>query len=111
MKATQRDFASVAARAAGAARVFFFCGPDEAGAQDAAAKILALIQEDRLSAGAHLSAQKIADRLRLSRSPVNDALVRLVHALEAQDPPQFLTPAALRAALEAACRAGGRSVS
>jgi len=39
-----------------------------------AAKILALIQEDRLSAGAHLTAQKIADRLRLSRSPVNDAL-------------------------------------
>ncbi len=37
-------------------------------------KILALIREDRLSAGAHLTAQKIADRLRLSRSPVNDAL-------------------------------------
>ena len=44
-------------------------------------------------------------------TPVNDALVRLVHALEAQDPPQFLTPAALRAALEAARRAGGGSVS
>lgn len=42
-----------------------------------AAKILALIKEDRLSAGAHLSAQKLADRLRLSRSPVNDALVVL----------------------------------
>ncbi|ADP18626.1 bacterial regulatory protein, GntR family protein 57 [Achromobacter xylosoxidans A8] len=39
-----------------------------------AAKILALIQEDRLPAGAHLTAQKLADRLRLSRSPVNDAL-------------------------------------
>ncbi len=38
------------------------------------AKILALIREDRLSAGAHLTAQKIADRLRLSRSPVNEAL-------------------------------------
>ncbi|CAB3891629.1 GntR family transcriptional regulator [Achromobacter anxifer] len=37
-------------------------------------KILALIREDRLPAGAHLTAQKIADRLRLSRSPVNDAL-------------------------------------
>lgn len=45
MKATQRDFASVAARAAGAARVFFFCGPDEAGAQDAAAKILSLLPD------------------------------------------------------------------
>ncbi|QVQ26496.1 GntR family transcriptional regulator [Achromobacter deleyi] len=37
-------------------------------------KILALIKEDRLPEGAHLTAQKIADRLRLSRSPVNDAL-------------------------------------
>lgn len=45
MKANQRDFASVAARAAGAARVFFFCGPDEAGAQDAATKILSLLPD------------------------------------------------------------------
>lgn len=37
-------------------------------------KILDLIREDRLLEGAHLRAQKIADRLRLSRSPVNDAL-------------------------------------
>ena len=45
MKASQRDFASVAQRAAGAARVFFFCGPDEAGAADAAAHIIALLTE------------------------------------------------------------------
>jgi DNA polymerase-3 subunit delta len=45
MKATQRDFAGAAARAAGVARVFFFCGPDEAGAHDAAAKILALLPD------------------------------------------------------------------
>lgn len=45
MKATQRDFASAAARAAGAARVFFFCGPDEAGAHDAVAKILSLLPD------------------------------------------------------------------
>jgi len=45
MKASQRDFASVAQRAAGAARVFFFCGPDEAGASDAAAHIIALLAE------------------------------------------------------------------
>ncbi|WP_333904408.1 GntR family transcriptional regulator [Achromobacter insolitus] len=38
------------------------------------ARILTLIEEDRLCAGAHLTAQKIADRLHLSRSPVNDAL-------------------------------------
>ena len=37
-------------------------------------KILELIKEDRLPEGAHLTAQKLADRLRLSRSPVNDAL-------------------------------------
>ncbi len=37
-------------------------------------KILDLIREDRLLEGAHLRAQQIADRLRLSRSPVNDAL-------------------------------------
>ncbi len=45
MKATQRDFAATAPRAAGAARVFFFCGPDEAGAHDAAAKIVSLLPD------------------------------------------------------------------
>ncbi|MBW8753198.1 MAG: DNA polymerase III subunit delta [Sphingomonadales bacterium] len=45
MKATQRDFAGVAPRAAEAARVFFFCGPDEAGAHDAAQKIVSLLAE------------------------------------------------------------------
>ncbi len=45
MKATQRDFAGAAPRAAEAARVFFFCGPDEAGAHDAAQRILALLPD------------------------------------------------------------------
>ena len=45
MKATQKDFATVAPRAAGGARVFFFCGPDDAGAHDAAKKILELLPE------------------------------------------------------------------
>ena len=45
MKATQKDFANLAARAARDARVFFFCGPDEAGASDAAAKIVALLPD------------------------------------------------------------------
>ncbi|MBV1690180.1 DNA polymerase III subunit delta [Novosphingobium sp. G106] len=45
MKATQRDFAGMAARASGAAKVFFFCGPDEAGAHDAAQKILSLLPD------------------------------------------------------------------
>jgi DNA polymerase-3 subunit delta len=42
VKATQKDFASTAQRAAQSARVFFFCGPDEAGASDAANRILSL---------------------------------------------------------------------
>lgn len=45
MKATQRDFASTAPRAAATARIFFFCGPDEAGAADAAGKIHALLPD------------------------------------------------------------------
>lgn len=45
MKATQKDFATVAPRAAQAARVFFFCGPDDAGAHDAAARITALLDD------------------------------------------------------------------
>lgn len=40
-------------------------------------QIIALIEQDQLPIGAHLAAQKIADRLRVSRSPVNDALVVL----------------------------------
>ncbi|NBC37659.1 DNA polymerase III subunit delta [Novosphingobium sp. FSY-8] len=43
MKATQKDFASVAPRAAKQARVFFLCGPDDAGVQDAAHRIAGLI--------------------------------------------------------------------
>lgn len=45
MKATQRDFASVARRAAGAARIFFLCGPDEGAIQDAAMRIVGLLDE------------------------------------------------------------------
>ncbi|MXO65811.1 DNA polymerase III subunit delta [Altericroceibacterium endophyticum] len=40
MKATQRDFGGIAARAAAQCRIFFFCGQDEAGASAAAGKIL-----------------------------------------------------------------------
>lgn len=45
MKATQKDFKSVAPRASREAKLFFFCGPDEAGAQDAAAQIAALLPD------------------------------------------------------------------
>ena len=40
MKATQRDFARGVPRGAGDASIFFFCGPDEAGASAAATAIL-----------------------------------------------------------------------
>lgn len=50
-------------------------------------KILELIRQDRLPGGAHLTAQKLADRLRLSRSPVNDALGILEqHGIVARKP-------------------------
>ena len=45
MKATQRDFGGAARRAASQCRVFFFCGPDEAGAAAAAARIVELLDE------------------------------------------------------------------
>jgi len=45
MKATQKDFASLAPRAAREARVFFFCGPDEAGVFEAAARIVELLDD------------------------------------------------------------------
>lgn len=45
MKATQRDFAQAARRAAAHARVFFFCGPDEAGAAAAAQRIVEMLPD------------------------------------------------------------------
>ena len=44
MKATQRDFGGAASKAARECSVFFFCGPDEAGASAAADKIIALLE-------------------------------------------------------------------
>lgn len=45
MKATQRDFAVAAQRAARQARIAFFCGPDEAGAAAAADKLIAMLPD------------------------------------------------------------------
>ena len=45
MKATQKDFASVAPRAAKQARIFFFCGPDDAGIHDASRHIISLLAD------------------------------------------------------------------
>jgi DNA polymerase-3 subunit delta len=41
VKATQRDFAVVAGRAAGTCAIWFFCGPDEAGAALACNRVIA----------------------------------------------------------------------
>ncbi len=43
MKATQRDFATVATRAARECSVFYFCGPDEAGASAAVTRVVQLL--------------------------------------------------------------------
>jgi DNA-binding GntR family transcriptional regulator len=40
-------------------------------------QILSLIKSDKMGAGDHLPAQALADRLRVSRSPVNDSLMFL----------------------------------
>lgn len=40
-------------------------------------QIIALIQQEGLSVGSHLPAQMLADRLRVSRQPINDALALL----------------------------------
>ena len=45
MKATQKDFGTIAAKAVEQARVFYFCGPDEAGAQDAAFRIAGMLPD------------------------------------------------------------------
>lgn len=45
MKATQRDFRQGAQRAVRDCRIFFFCGPDEAGAAAAATAIAALLPD------------------------------------------------------------------
>ena len=57
MKATQRDFAAQAPRAARQARIAFFCGPDEAGAAAAAERLIALLPDagERVElSGAHV---------------------------------------------------------
>lgn len=45
MKATQRDFRNVAQRAAEQCSIFFFCGPDEAGASAAASELIASLPD------------------------------------------------------------------
>lgn len=67
MKVTQKTFASNAARAAKDCRIFYFCGPDESGASDAAARIAALI----------LAASGSAERVDLTGAELKRDPVRL----------------------------------
>jgi DNA polymerase-3 subunit delta len=69
VKATQRDFAAVAPRAALQARIAFLCGPDEAGAAAAADKLAAMFPDpgERIElSGAELRADpvKLGDEAR-----------------------------------------------
>ncbi|MEM5433327.1 GntR family transcriptional regulator (fragment) [Cupriavidus taiwanensis] len=43
----------------------------------AAIDIISFIQNENLAVGAHLPAQRLADKLRVYRSPLNEALLRL----------------------------------
>jgi DNA polymerase III subunit delta len=45
VKVTQKNFSASAARAVNDCRIFYFCGPDESGASDAAAKIAGMLGE------------------------------------------------------------------
>jgi DNA polymerase-3 subunit delta len=67
VKATQKNFAAQMARAAADASVFYFCGPDEAGAADAAARL-----------SAHIAAQQGQyERVELAGSDLRKDPVRL----------------------------------
>lgn len=67
MKATQKNFAGQIARAAADATVFYFCGPDEAGAADAAARL-----------SAHIAAQQGSfERIELAGADLRRDPVRL----------------------------------
>jgi DNA polymerase-3 subunit delta len=62
VKATQRDFRQTAARAIRKCRVFFFCGPDEAGTAAAAATVAGLLPDagERIElSGAELRADPV----------------------------------------------------
>jgi DNA polymerase-3 subunit delta len=64
VKATQKDFAAVAPRAAQQARIAFFCGPDEAGASAAADKLASMLPDP-------------GERIELSGAEVRSDPVRL----------------------------------
>jgi len=67
MKASQKNFAAQMTRAAAEASVFYFCGPDEAGASDAAARL-----------SAHIAAQQGAfERVELAGADLRRDPVRL----------------------------------
>jgi DNA polymerase-3 subunit delta len=103
MKATQRDFAVAAPKAVRQCRLFFFCGPDEAGASAAADRIAAMLDDpgERVElAGGDLrkdpallgdearSSSLFGDArhiyVRASGDEAHDALVALIESTEAE---------------------------
>ncbi len=107
MKATQKDFKGQAVRAAATARVFFFCGPDDAGAHDAAARIIALLPDagERIDlSGADLRKDpvRLGDEAR-SSSLFGDSRHIVVRASgdEAHDAVEILLGGALDSRVEA----------
>jgi len=73
VKATQKDFTAVAAKAAGRLSVAFFCGPDEAGAAAAAARLVQMLPDpgERIELG---GAELRADPVRLGDEARSDSL-------------------------------------
>ena len=97
MKASQKDFKSLAPRAAREAHVFFLCGPDDAGVQDAAQLLISLLPD----AGVRLlrleSAQPQAAELRAALDGrLADPRVVIVPGAEKALQASFDTPAGIR---------------
>lgn len=65
MRATQRDFLTVAQKAGAACKLYFLCGPDEAGASAAAAKLIAALPDK-------------GERVEISGSDLRSDPVRLI---------------------------------
>ena len=78
MKATQKNFGGTIDRAVRAARVFYLCGPDDAGASDAAGRIMAMLgtaeRVDLTGADLKRDPARLADEAR-SASLFGDARV------------------------------------
>ena len=90
MKATQKNFAAQMTRAAAEASVFYFCGPDEAGASDAAARLSAHIRAQQCT----FERAELAGRDLRSYSVLRADIVRSVSLFRDNLPFPFSFPGA-----------------